>query len=177
MREDLPTGGRDSKSEKALRTHRSVFGVVLRQSKPIVMGCLAIILRVPAVEIGVAAFGPVAAVSVLVFRGQQLGEIEVVLALGGGIISDVGGSVTLVGGFHDLLARSCPCPVMPRSVHSTQLTKPAMSTPSKSPWPPRAAAWGCGLAGSRHKTDAAACALPYRRVVGRGGANGQGEAS
>ena len=80
-----------------------MFGVVLRQSKPIVMGCLAIILRVPAVEIGVAAFGPVAAVSVLVFRGQQLGEIEVVLALGGGLISDVGGGVTLVGGSHDLL--------------------------------------------------------------------------
>ena len=80
-----------------------MFGVVLCQSKPIVMGCRAVVLRVPAVEIGVAAFGPIAAVAVFVFRGQQSGEIEIVLALLGGNISGIGGGVTLVGGVEDLL--------------------------------------------------------------------------
>ncbi len=82
-----------------------VFGVVPSQSKPIVTGCGAIILRVPAVEHGVAAFGPVAAVPLFALGGQQFGEIVVVLALVGGAISGIGGGVTLVGSVQDHVGR------------------------------------------------------------------------
>ena len=65
------------------------------------MGCLAITLRMLAVDVGVAALGPVAAISTLVFRVQELGQIVVVLALVGCTISCIGGGVTLVGGVQD----------------------------------------------------------------------------
>jgi hypothetical protein len=78
--------------------------VVLGQSKPIVMGCLSVIFGVLAVEMGVAAFGPVVAVPLVVARGQEFGEIVVVLAPFCGAISGIRGGVSLVGGIQDPFA-------------------------------------------------------------------------
>jgi hypothetical protein len=81
----------------------AVFVVVLRQSNPIIKGCLAVIPGVFAVEGGVAAVRPIVAVPLFFLRGQELGTINGVPALVGGNISVVGGGVTLVGGVQDHL--------------------------------------------------------------------------
>jgi hypothetical protein len=79
------------------------FGGALSQRRPIIMGSRPVILRVRAVQTGVAAFGPVTAVPMFVRRGQQPGAVQVVLTLVGVSISGVGAGVTCVGGGQDRL--------------------------------------------------------------------------
>src|SRR4029077_12107567 len=108
-------GATASERGQALGLVGVAFGAVLGQSNSIVMGGRPVTFRVTAVESGVTAFGPVAAVPVFVFSGQQLGAVVVVLPLVGGNIAGIGGGVTLVGGVQDCLGgltapRQCALP-------------------------------------------------------------------
>ena len=84
----------------------AVVVAALGQGDAVAVRCRAVVLRVPAVETGVAPFRPVG--HVVTRRVHEVGAVEDVLARPGSRVAVVGGGVAPVGGGPDLPGGTSP---------------------------------------------------------------------